>query len=254
MIGDAVAVIGWLSAGAALAALVLARRSLASRLEAVAESCHELRGPLTAATLSLELCQRQGKLSRARLRGIEVELARAARALGDLEAARPPGGSRRGGELVPVRELLIDSIEAWRAAATLAGVGLCLRWSGPDALVLGDRLRLVQAVGNLISNAVEHGGGTVEVRGRAAPWGVRVEVADRGDGLSAPIAELIRRSRSGDRRGPLRRHGHGLRVARAVAVAHGGRLAAAPSVRGARLVLELPTYRLETTQPALTSR
>jgi signal transduction histidine kinase len=261
MTGEAIAVVGWLTGAVALTALVLARRSLAARLEAVAEACHELRGPLTAATLSLELCQRHGELSQAQLRGVQLELARAGLALGDLEAARRVG-TRPGGELVPVRELLVDCTEAWRPRSTLRGVDLGLHWSGPDALVVGDRLRLAQAVGNLVSNAIEHGRGKVEVSGRAAPWGVRVEVADRGEGLSAPIAELIRRSGSDTRwgsrgrRGPrgLRRHGHGLRVARAVAVAHGGRLAAAPSERGARLVLELPTYRLNTSQPALTAR
>ena len=109
------------------------------------------------------------------------------------------------------------------------------RWSGPPACVIGDRVRLAQATGNLIANAIEHGGGTVEVRGRADAGVVRVEVTDRGQGLPAPVAVLARRaSRDGGRRG------HGLAIAATIAAGHGGRLAAAPSERGARLVLELP--------------
>jgi signal transduction histidine kinase len=60
-------------------------------------------------------------------------------------------------------------------------------------------------------------------------------VLDRGPGLPEPVGELIRR------RKPGLRHGHGLRIADAIATAHGGRLVAAPSSSGARLVLELPT-------------
>ena len=140
--------------------------------------------------------------------------------------------------MVRVRELLSDSVEAWRPVASARGIDLHVRWSGPDALVRGDRLRLAQATGNLISNAIEHGGGEVEVSGRADADGVRIEVGDHGPGLSAPVAELIRGSRTSCRHG--HGHGHGLRVAHAIAAAHGGRLAAAPSARGARLILELP--------------
>jgi signal transduction histidine kinase len=90
-------------------------------------------------------------------------------------------------------------------------------------------------MGNLIATAIEHGGGEITVRGRLDHGAIRIEVVDDGPGLPAPVAELARRPRAG--RG---RRGRGLAIASAVAVAHGGRLAAAPSERGARLVLELP--------------
>jgi signal transduction histidine kinase len=53
--------------------------------------------------------------------------------------------------------------------------------------------------------------------------------------LSAPVTELARHAG-----GALGLRGHGLAIACSVARAHGGRLASAPSERGARLVLELP--------------
>jgi signal transduction histidine kinase len=109
-----------------------------------------------------------------------------------------------------------------------------MRWSGRPATVLGDRLRLAQAVGNLIANAIEHGGEVVEVRGRGTNDTVRVEVVDRGPGLRAPVSELAARARP---RGP---RGRGLAIASAIVRNHGGRLAAAPSDRGARLVITLP--------------
>ncbi len=108
----------------------------------------------------------------------------------------------------------------------------------------GDRLRLAQAVGNLVANAIEHGGGTVEVRGGAHRDRVRLEVIDGGTGLPEPVDRLVRRAGHGHTRRDRARkragRGRGLAIAAAIAEAHGGRLAAAPSERGARLVLELP--------------
>lgn len=150
---------GWLAAGVAGSAAGIARRSLGLRMEAVARACHELRGPLTAARLGLELGARGGELSAAQLRALDLELGRAALALDDLAAARTRGRPRREAEAVGVRELLADSVQAWRPAADAAGATLELRWSGAPADVVGDRLRLAQATGNLIFNAIEHGEG-----------------------------------------------------------------------------------------------
>ena len=103
---------------------------------------------------------------------------------------RPP-------EPVDLEQLVSDSVEAWRPAAAARGVELRAFWIGRSRDVWGDRLRLAQALGNLISNAIEHGGGVVEVRGRSDAGGVRVEVTDHGPGLPAPIGELARRPRAG---------------------------------------------------------
>ncbi|HUE28390.1 MAG TPA: HAMP domain-containing sensor histidine kinase [Solirubrobacteraceae bacterium] len=239
----AVALAGWVLAIAAAAAALSARLALGSRMEAIARASHELRGPLTAARLGLELGLRCGGLSPARLRAIELELGRAALALGDLAEVRRRGDPRAvlgsgAAEHLDLEGLLTDSIEAWRPAAAARGVELRMTWAGGAASIRGDRLRLAQATGNLIANAIEHGGGSVEVRGRVERSGVRLEVLDEGPGLSAPLDELARRARR--RCGRDHSRGHGLAVAGAVAAAHGGRLAAAPSERGARLVLELP--------------
>jgi signal transduction histidine kinase len=210
-------------------------------MEDVARACHELRGPLTAARLGLEWGQRVGGLPPARLRAIELELGRATLALADLGTSGR-GVALAGVERFAVRGLLEDSVEAWRAVASSRGVDLAVAWSGGSAEVLGDRLRLAQATGNLIANAIEHGGGEIQVRGSADRSVVRIEVADQGPGLRAPPAELSRRAR-GRRmlgRGCGRSRGHGLAIAAAVAAAHGGLLSSAPSERGARLVLELP--------------
>jgi signal transduction histidine kinase len=213
------------------------RRSSEMRMEAVARACHELRGPLAAVGLGLELGVRLGELSPAQLRALDLELGRASLALDDLAAVGVRAREGRVRQEVDVAELLTDSVEAWRAAAGARGMALALEWSGAAGRVWGERLRLAQATGNLIANAIEHGGGEIRVRGSLAHERacVRIEVVDAGPGLPAPVADLARRPRAG--RGA---RGRGLAIAATIARDHGGRLAAAPCERGARLVLELP--------------
>jgi signal transduction histidine kinase len=250
-----VALAGWAAAAVATLAVLFVRRTLTCRMELIARACHELRGPLTAARLGLELGTRLGSLSPARLRALDLELGRAALAIDDLSELGQRSRSPGRWEEVELRGLLTDSVEAWRSCAGAHGAELRLSWSGGPAFVHGDRLRLAQATGNLLANAIEHGGGELEVRvssgparddtaccgerglGDAglSPGRIRIEFVDDGPGLPAPVAELARRGRH-----TRRARGHGLSVANAVVSAHGGRLAAAPVESGARIVLELP--------------
>src|SRR5690349_24795873 len=101
---------GWVVASVAVLSGLMLRRSSELRMEAVARACHELRGPLAAARLGLELGVRVGELSPAQLRALDLELGRASLALDDLAAtgAGAGAGPGRHGE-VDVAELLGDS-------------------------------------------------------------------------------------------------------------------------------------------------
>ena len=240
---------GWMTSGLLVGSLVARARSLRAMVETVAHCCHELRGPLLAARLGLELEARTGGSASGRQRSIGLELDRAALALQDLDEAIAAGAGGAGlsapWQDLDVAELLADSVQAWRPLAQARGIELRLIWIGPAARVRGLRARLAQATGNLIGNAIEHGAGPIEVSGSAGRGLVRIEVLDRGPGLAVPVAALVaRRDRLAfaalRRPGPPRRRGHGLAVACEVAAMHGGRLAAAPAETGARLVLELP--------------
>ncbi len=222
---------GWTAALCAAVGATWLRLRLARHAELVADAGHELRGPLCAARLGLH-----GLDDDERAAAVDAELRRAALALEDLVAA---GSGRRAGarvELVDVGALLDDAAEAWRPLAAAFGAALIVEPMRGRALVRADPVRLAQACGNLVANAVEHGGGPVRVRGRVVAGRVRVEVRDTGPGLPAPVSVLVSRRR---RRGAAR--GRGLAIAARIAESNGGRLASAPSPRGACLVLELPS-------------
>ncbi len=230
---------GWLTAAAVTALWWFVHRAVDIREEAVARACHELRGPLAAAALGVELGWRGQPLSPAQLRAIHSELGRARLALDDLASAADGRMAPRQLEDVDLGELLADSVRAWRPIAAESGVELRLQLKGRVPPVCGDRLRLAQATGNLIANAIEHGGGQVAVLGYAHGASARVEVVDSGPGLPAPLPEIVRRARRG--RGA---HGRGLAIAAAIASVHGGLLDARPAAgAGAHLVLDLPAAR-----------
>ena len=243
------AIAGWIAAGGLLGLEVVHRHERSERAEALARVSHELRGPLTAIGLALTV-GRRGRQSvgdevapAAGLGAVELELQRAAAVLGDLDelaaGGRRVGMAPRRLEAVPLDELLAASARGWAAAAVARGAQLhAPRPAARPAVVLGDPARLAQATGNLIANAVEHGGGVVRVVCRCRGEAVRIEVSDDGPGLPSPVEELVRRPRAG-----CGRRGRGLAIAAEIAAGHGGRLSAVPSRTGARLVLELPAHR-----------
>lgn len=227
---------GWPVAAAGLACAVLLRARLARHHWLVAEAGHELRGPLCAARLGLHLLAAADATASRRIEAVDLELRRASLALEDLAAS--PRGVRATErlEVLDVGDLVAAAADTWCALAQAHGAELTVESPRAPALVHGDRVRLAQACGNLVANAVEHGGAPVRVRVRAGVERVRVEVSDGGPGLEDPVVDLVAASR---RRGHGPR-GHGLAVAAAIAERHGGRLAAAPSATGACLVVELP--------------
>jgi signal transduction histidine kinase len=232
---EAAAILAWIGTAAGAAAAALLQRKLSRRAELVARACHEARGPLQAARLGLHLLGQPGARAAARVAAIDLELRRAGLALEDLHAARAGSRARDRAEAVDVTALVRAAATAWQPAATAAGVALRLDTPAERAVVRGDRLRLAQACGNLVANAIEHGGETVELRTRASVQRVRIEVRDDGPGLPAPVPDLARRARNGHGR-----RGRGLAIAADIAARHGGRLSAAPTSQGARLALDLP--------------
>lgn len=105
--------------------------------------------------------------------------------------------------------------------------GRRIRSSVPEGLPLvkADPVLLAQLIANLLENALKYSEGAVELVVQLQAGEVQVMVKDRGEGI--PEAEqdtIFEPYARGDRAGP-RGAGLGLAVCRAIAQAHGGRLA-----------------------------
>lgn len=214
--------VGWIVAVALVVAVVRLRR----RMELVAQAAHELRGPAAAISFAVASLRREpGGLRRA-LR-FESELERMRAGLADLDAARCGRRAPARPRTLPLEQLLRGAADGWRSPAAAAGRPLTMRWDAGRALVRGDARRLAQALGNLLSNAVEHGSGPIEVRAaRDGARKVRIEVRDGGGDARAR------------RPGPGR--GRGLGIATRAAREAGGDLRLERSRAGTTATLDLP--------------
>ena len=229
----ALAVAGWAAALGALGAAAGLRASPGAAAELVAEAAHELRGPLGAALLGLH-----GVVADEAGRGASPPSSSSCAAPGSRSTTSTPrraGGARPTRRAVDVGALLAEAVEAWRPLARAFGAELLVDAArGRACSSARDRLRLAQAVGNLVANALEHGAGPVRIRVR--PRG-RTR-ADRGPRPRPGPARAGRRAHG--RRLHAGRRGHGLAIAARVGRRHGGRLLTAPVSSGACVALELP--------------
>jgi two-component system OmpR family sensor kinase len=91
------------------------------------------------------------------------------------------------------------------------------------SLVYADELRMRQALGNLVDNALRHGEGEIVLRSRPTPQGVELDVSDEGTGFAPDIAgRAFERFARGDGARTRGGTGLGLSIVRAIAEAHGG--------------------------------
>ena len=96
--------------------------------------------------------------------------------------------------------------------------------AGADLTVTADPLRLRQALGNLVDNALRHGSGAITLAAHATDGGVALDVTDEGAGFAHDIAgRAFERFARGDAARTRGGTGLGLAIVRAIAEAHGGR-------------------------------
>ena len=207
----------------------------------VADASHELRSPLARLTAELELALRRPRSEaelEAAIRAAAVEATRLARLADDLLLLARSDDGRLPVERRPldVRELLERA--AGRAAARPAGVDV-----DTGLVVQGDTVLLEQAIGNLVENAIRHGGGRVELEARERDGAVEIHVLDDGPGFPASfLPHAFDRFSRADEARTSHGTGLGLTIAAAIARAHGGAAGARNRERGgADVWLSLPS-------------
>jgi signal transduction histidine kinase len=199
--------------------------------EVLAVVSHDLRNPLSTVHAGTLLLADESQTREQRAEVVQIirrSLERMDRLVRDLVEVSALDGGRglrvdpRPHDLGPLME------EARRAQSAQAErAGLRLELDVPvHALVLADGDRVVQILGNLLGNAIKFTprGGRVRLAARASGTGMEVSVDDDGSGLTAEEAEHVfdpfwqaeRTARLGT--------GLGLKIAKALVEAHGGRI------------------------------
>jgi signal transduction histidine kinase len=168
--------------------------TMAGRLEtlvhgnraAMADVSHQLRTPLTALRLRLELlAQDADPVTKGELAGAEDEIARLSRLVDGLLAVARAENVLVQPVPVAVDAVIQDRVTAWRPVAEERAVVLAHACPGPVRAMAGVG-HLEQILDNLLANALEAvpSGGRVEISAWPAGGAPRVVVADDGPGMS----------------------------------------------------------------------
>ncbi|MEZ5078539.1 MAG: ATP-binding protein [Solirubrobacterales bacterium] len=220
---------GWPFAASLAVAFAAGGARGARRRRALNEAVHELRRPLQALALA-PAAAGSSVASSLWIAGLALE-----RLDREINGGAPVGQPRR----FPVGPLLEEVAASWRSRGGPGPEAVELRREGRTLELVGDRGEIGRALDNLLANAFEHGGPRVEIA--AAPCGgrLRLAVVDDGGGrpgvrrpasFGATFAGLSGRNR----------RGHGLRIVRRVAAAHGGSFELRRAGTATEAVLELP--------------
>jgi two-component system OmpR family sensor kinase/two-component system sensor histidine kinase QseC len=221
-------------------------RSLDTQRAFVADAAHELRSPLTALKLQLQLLRRapDEPTRAAAIEGLGEGIDRAARLVEQLLtlARTEPGAPSGQIETIELDELVREAVAATHPLAQARGTTLRFEAEAP-VQVRGERAALSALARNLVDNAVRYSppASTVEVRVRDEGGEAVLEVDDAGPGIPAAERERVfdrfyRRAAT-----PGEGSGLGLAIVRGVAEQHRAtvQLADAP-VGGLRVTVRFP--------------
>lgn len=192
-----------------------------------ADVAHELRTPLSGiVTLASLVEQELHALPAERRRPAELLVANTERlrnlVLELLELARLDA-QQESVNLDPVS--VVELLEL--AAAPSPGCEVLPADGGDQLIVLADRSRFNRVVANLVANAMDHGGGEVQLLARRDGADVVVEVRDRGPGIDeADLPHIFDRFFKSDRSRSSGGSGMGLAIALQQARLQGGELEA----------------------------
>jgi len=206
------------------------------KTELVANVSHELKTPLTSIIGYLETLEHGALEDEENARRFLAIIRRHAEGLGntvnDLLKLSELESVARGSlepEVFDLRDLIDDTTSVFENTISDKGQTLLTEYRGADFRLLGDRLKIEQAVVNMIDNAVKYTpeGGEINVRARDLGENLEVRVSDTGIGI--PVEHLgrvferfYRVDRARSRR--LGGTGLGLAIVKHTVALHGGKV------------------------------
>ncbi len=225
--------------------LAEARGSVARIQRFTADAAHELRTPLTTLIGEADLAlRRERPVSelRASLEVVRAESQRMAQLVDALlSLSRADVGTlltNTHADPVELESLLRDAASRAQARAERKqkpfAVDISFDAPAPH-LARGEPVLLARALGNLLDNAVDHGGTKVALAVRTDERSICVRVADDGEGIAESLrSRLFERFARADEARSSDGFGLGLALSRAIAQAHGGGLTLLPPAPGSK--------------------
>ncbi len=221
------------------------------RQQMTADIAHDLRTPLTVIGGYLEALQ-EGTLKPTpeRFRVMREEVTLLHRLVEDLRtlSLADAGELKLMRAAFAPRELFARVAESFGASAQAAGVSIHSEIEDTVPDIWGDGERLVQVLGNLVSNALRHtpSGGTITLGACGGTDGVMLSVTDTGAGISSDdLPRIFDRFYRGDvsRQGNTGESGLGLAIVKSIVEAHGGTVRAESRLgEGTRMLLTVPAF------------
>ena len=184
-----------------------------------ADASHQLRTPLAALRMQLEMARLDATIDRAALIDDALrEVSRLESTIDDLLALARDTHEERA--TLPIESVVEELDQRWHGPLAAEGrpFRAIIESDAPGVHASPAAIRQVLEV--LVDNAATHGTGTVTLRVRSAGTGLAIEVSDEGVGIRNGDSERIFDRRRVDDH----RHGIGLALARSLAEAEGGRL------------------------------
>ena len=220
-------------------------RRISSKDEFISNAAHQLRNPVASILALAEAVENAPDSKAARERS--VELVQAARDASDLtnkmlSFERASGTDAiRSGLPLELKALVQEVGAAFTAQYSDQGIDLKIELPASEVNIRGDAVMLQEAVLNLLTNAIIHGGSrlsTITLHLSINQQDAVLTVTDNGLGIPADkhIEAISRFSQAGGGPGS----GLGLPIAARVMENHGGTLEILESSRGAVIKLTLP--------------
>lgn len=243
--------------GIVLVLVFVRREANLSELQAdfVSKVSHELRTPLTAIRLFAETLERPETDPATRQKCSTLLVAESERLSKMIERLLDWGRMEAGRKVYELRpekvsDILQDALHAYGPHREVGGdldFGVEVSPDLPDVMV--DRVAIVGAIVNLLSNAQKYGGAPPKVRlvARAAEHHVTIAVTDNGSGIPRPehrrifekfyrVDDRLSRTKEGS--------GLGLAIVKHVARAHKARVTVdSAEGRGSTFAIVLPAHR-----------
>jgi signal transduction histidine kinase len=204
------------------------RTAAENRKQLMGMVAHDLRNPLVSAKMTLDGVMSRGEVKEPSgdlLESVRIGVGRVLTLLEDLLTIDKleAGKLQLSMETVEIKPLIADVFETMSGYAKARRVELK---DATDPIVIEvDRLRFMQVLDNLISNAIKFSpeGGTVTVSDVLTPSTIKFKIADQGAGISdadrARLFEKFYQTSEGAKRSG---HGLGLAISKLIVGAHGG--------------------------------